>query len=187
MTKSLRTISILSVAMVSLVAGIPLAWADSYGLFPQNALNVRTDITNNNSWTAFTPASGSIYTVLYESMNTSDADINGGISIDCGGNKVLRINSFKLVPAVERFKMAKCANSLIAKVSGVGVSDLTTVSIIYVPYDIASHTFNDALNPLTASTSIQLLGHFDVGQIVMIILLFCLVMFNIFAVFRRHL
>lgn len=148
-------------------------------LFPDNAINVRTDISGNSSWTAFTPASGSVYTVLYESMNTSSVDQNGTLELKCGGVTSLKVNSFKNVPAIERFKMAKCSNSLIGTISGVQTGDNTTLSVIYVPYNIASQS-------LYSSGSFNVSATFSSGDILISLLLFTSIMFSLFSLLKRH-
>lgn len=161
------------------MAGIPLVSMASGGIFPDSALNVRTDLTGNDSWTAFTPASGSIYTILYESMNTGSSDVNGQLVMSCDGVTSLRVNSFKNVPSIERFKMAKCSNSLIATVSNTSGSPITTLSLIYVPFDIASQS-------LYSSGSYSVSSSMTMGDLGILLALFVLIMFNIFGILRRH-
>lgn len=164
------------ITILSLVLASNFAYAD---IFPSNALNVRTDLTGNASWTAFTPASGSIYTVLYESMNTDSIQQNGTLELKCDGVTSLKVNSFKNVPSIERFKMAKCSNSLIAQTINANSSDQTTVSLIYVPYDIASES-------IYSSGSLSVTNSMTGGDILIVVSLFVLIMFNLFGILRRH-
>lgn len=175
-------------ACVALIARQSLAYSQIGGLFPKDSLNVRTDITGNGSWTAFTPASGSVYTVLYESMNTDSQTTNAMLHITCNGETTLAVHNLKTVNDVERFKMAKCSNSLRATTIGANVNDNTTISIIFVPYDIASQSFlsDIPLSDITSSSSFHTFPSFTAGELFQILLLFVLVMFNIFSVFRRH-
>lgn len=135
-------------------------------LFPYDALNARTDISGNASSTLFTIPPTETYTILYESFNTSSQTANASLFLSCGDLISLRVNSFASVPSVERFKLAKCTATSTPLNFDAGVhsttgSPISTISVIYAPYDtalmapelVASTTFGAALPATVANIS----------------------------------
>lgn len=174
---------IIAIAGFSLIAGITHA-----DVFPKDAQNVRNDLTGDATWTAFTPASGSVYTVLYESFNSSANNNGGTLTLQCGDVKTLQVNDFGQVHELERFKEAKCSNSLIATTAGLTGGKVTTVSVVFVPYNTASKSSDmpDRLGVGLASASFTAYASVTAGDVLIILLLCALVMLQLFNIFRRH-
>jgi hypothetical protein len=109
-------------------------------MFPRDALNVRDDYYGNFSGqTILNVPNDETYTVLYESFNTEYTDQGGHLYIDCGETRLLAVNNFKTVPVIEQWKMAKCTEDIkITEGDTTGANASTTISIVYVPYDIAT-------------------------------------------------
>lgn len=106
-------------------------------MFPFDAVNVRKDFFGNvSSSTLFSLPSSTNATVLYESFNSNANDVNANLLIFCGSTDLLRVNSFSLVPALERFKFAKCSSDIAVTTSGLTAGKITTVSLIYTPRNL---------------------------------------------------
>jgi len=107
-------------------------------MFPLDAENVRIDLPGNGTSTLLVIPSGRTYTVLYESYNTGDATVAANLKIACGPTLLLYVNNFNAVPALERFKMAKCQSDITVTILGMASPKPTTVSLIYTAYDTAT-------------------------------------------------
>lgn len=123
--------------------------------FPYDALNARADISGNSTTSLVSIPAGNTYTILYESFNTSSKTTSASLTISCDTTKTLQVNDFADVSELERFKMAKCTAtstdlSLVAAVQGTSGSPITTVQVIYTPYDVATSS-----PYVLASTSLQ--------------------------------
>ena len=107
-------------------------------MFPRDSLTARATLTGNASTTLFTVPSGSTYTILYVSENSSVGDSTGIIDISCGSVKLLQLKNTTINSPIERFKMIKCTTNIVMESSGFVGTAIHNASIIYVPYDIAT-------------------------------------------------
>lgn len=203
MTKTSKLVLFLPIlACFALVAGHTQASQSHFstGLFPNDAINLRTDFLNNTTSILGTPASGSVWTVLYISTNSDTTRATAYMTVSCGSNVLLQLNNFAKNGQVERFKMEKCSNSIRITPTGFGTTDQTSLNLIYAPYNVASVSFGtniisissgSVFNPsiLTnqlSSSSFNIFASFTSGEIVISLLLFTLCCFSIFGILRRY-
>lgn len=108
-------------------------------MFPNDSANVRNDFTGNfTGTTLLTIPTSQTYTILYESFNSASADKNATLTIQCGSTKLLQVNNLQGDHALERFKFAKCSSDITVTIAGTTGNPVSTISIIYTPYDLAT-------------------------------------------------
>lgn len=129
-------------------------------MFPNDSINNRIDYSGSGTTTLIVVPPGDTYTVLYESFNTSSKSPGASLKIDCGATRLLNVNDFANVDSLERFKFGKCTDNVIITVSGTTGSPTTTVSMIYVPRDMAATTtMSETTFPIGPSDIFNYLGH----------------------------
>lgn len=159
------------IAGLSLVAGIPLAFAD-IGSYPNNALHYSQEINGVNLINTNLVASGSPVTIL--GISIAQSGTQSETLITCGNH-----NLFKSYQNGSSFSLVQhtCFNTLYINKTGAG--DKSFTEITYVPYAIASRS-------LYASSSFDVSSSITSGEILIVLSLFILIMFNILAIFRRY-
>ena len=139
-------------------------------MFPNDAINYRTDLTTNATTTLFTVPAQETYTILYVSMNSDSVAVMAKMELDCtGGARILKVNNLKSVQSIERFKYTKCFNDTVtAHTSGLSAGDQVTVSIIYAPYDMKLSTFNSTTTNIALLPTPVAFSHNEILFTVMI-------------------
>jgi len=174
-------------------AGFSNALTEKQGslMFPTDAQNLGATLTGNQSVLIYSVASDSYATVLYESFNTSDVGQNSTLTIYCGSTTLLGVQSYATTTNLERWKMAKCTNSIRATTTGLTGSKTTRISLILTPYNIASVSFagmntgasTSFYAPLTASTSIVVSSEMTTGDLLLVLGFFTVIMLMLVNLF----
>jgi hypothetical protein len=118
-------------------------------MFPNDTIDTRGDIANGNQTTTLlTIPTDSVYTILWESLNTAQIKTGTQFTLACGSVVLLYFENPTIDASFERPKFAKCSNDITLHISGGDNGKDTTYSIKYVSYDIASST------PITGNVNV---------------------------------